>query len=1158
MRPSLKFVSKGISLANPVDQMPPGLFPVLENVRVTKDGEIVVREGTNGVLNVGGGRIHSLHRMNNNVDSTFARISGIGTKLYNDVTEEDTGYSGSPLSLVPFRPNRSPEPWMYVGDSARMRKMKTDGRNYQMGVIPPSAVPVCSIAQPLYTFIGSYETLAGWSATGTASGLALVSRFSTTISDLLYDSGVSGWLNIIPVVYNQNLQPGATVTINGSEKVKIAQVRAAVTNTTIAAIKYDDETTPTGECSIVFTNVTQNLRSNSMITLGAELVRVEDVIVGQDGTPSIRCTTTGTHAAGEAVTGHASFRVYVVGTYAATQSLTGNVLSFAVADGTGYVSNPLGINLGSINGRQITGDDYVHVSVLIDDPAKLVEARAVLDIGDGSFTQNFLYKNIRPSDITSNVQGTLDSTVTQQIVVNNQTYTERIVTPTSGPFAGLSVPLPLTQPTNAQLLSTGSAQWTEVVFKVSDMVRAGTDQTVSLSTVAAIRFEFNASAAINVLVGSWWIGGTYGPDVDAVSNPLQYATRYLASETGAKSNPSPALITGLLPQREAVNVTLTPSTDPQVDTIQILRFGGGLNQWVVVANCQNLPGSYQDQLPTGNIQANEVVEFDNYIPFPVVDLAHTGFCDVVGTTVRLVAGVTPFPGSRFNTDWVAGTVITINGVACTLYASPQSEFQLRLTQSMGWINAAAFQIEEPLIAGKPLPAMWGFGGQGIGTFLFGVGDPYNQGFLRWCKGNNPDTASDNGNLEITSPSEPLINGLEYDSRCFVFSSERLFSIIPNFGTVNIGGVGENVGGQNGSQFSAQVVVSNAGLYARWGFCVTPFGLAWVGKDGIYLWGGGDAKNITDPTLYPLFPHDGVQGSVTNGFYPPDYTQPDRLRLSYAGHSLYFTYLDTNGKSRCLRFDFTHMGWFPYVYPYGADLIYQEEGEVNSVLVAGNDGVVYQMVDTDTDQGTKIACKVRTPAIDSGDSRAQKLYSDQTLMFIGDVTVQTLLNNFNLTLPAVILSSLSQSPVVFAADPDRLYRNIGLDISWAGTAQLFEYQPNYVLEPYEAYSFTSFPGNAGYDGFSCAKEAYVSVLSTAQATLVITVDGSDFNFPIPATGGKVKRFRIVLPPIKGMVWNYRANCPSLFTLLPDQTVVMMKPWGASTAFQPFRPFLPYVT
>ncbi len=1108
-----KFIVKGISLANPVDLMPPGFYPQLLNVRADANGEIDCRQGIKQILATNGGSpVHSLRRVNDAVDSTFTRFSGIGTNLYRDESVIDSGYSGDPLSILPFRPNRSPSPYVYIADSKRMQKVDKAGNVLGVGILPCPTAPVVELDAPNYEFIDLLNISTGWTGTGTSSSPTPVSRFASAISQILYDTGNNRWACIVPASADQNLQVGMWMKVSpagpGGEDAIVAEVHRPITDTIVQGILYEQDLT--GYCSIVIKDSSPNLQPNSVINIGGEFVRVIDIYQGQQGA-SIRCFTLATHHAGETILGAMSFRLFLTLNHVTGENLNGYSLTFATTTGIGMVGKTGAIKLdvitpyaeAGIGGRPVSPDDYIHISLKLDNPTNLIEGRVILDIGDGSFSQNYLYKVITAADLGVTTDEITDDTESAQL------------------------------------------QWTELKFKVSELIRAGTDKTKSLATVAAIGISINCAADVQATISSWWIGGTFGLDVTPADAPIQYAIRYRDSRTGAKSNPSPATRTGLVPQRDQAVIRVVASPDPQVDTIDLLRFGGGLNQWVVVGAHPNEDQIIRDNLPTLYIQANEVVEFDNYMPFPVSDLPHNSTGDVCGTIVRWTGG------DKFDTRWVAGSVVFVNGVACTLYGSPPSDELLNLVESAGSGTDLPLQFPEPTIAGMPLPAVWQFGGQGIGTFMMGVGDPYNPGFLRWCKGNDPDAASDKGNLEITSPSEPLMNGCEYDGRSFVLSTERLFAVFPNFAT------------PGATQFTAQVVVSNAGLFSRFAFCVTPYGIAWVSKDGIYLFSGSATpKNLTNDTLYPMFPHGGVTSIPVGGYYPPDYAKP--LRLSFADNSLFFTYVDSQGNPACLRFDFSLLGWFPYAYSPTASIFYQEEGdEVNSTLMGGSDGNIYQFQEERRDGAAPIVCHLRTPSLDMGDSRTLKYFSDSIVDSTGTFVATTIgFNNHSITGSTSSISSATreQNPLPIAlldGDELGLYRNISLDLAWIGSEfqRLYEWQTNAVVQP----NVQSTPGlvtqytDHGYVGYSHLKEAWMGYISTAPVTFTIWVDGVEHSYTLPSSGGKLKKFKIMLGPLKGKMLMYKMSSDKQFIPYPGDMAVMVKPWGVDQKFAPFRPF-----
>jgi hypothetical protein len=419
------------------------------------------------------------------------------------------------------------------------------------------------------------------------------------------------------------------------ELSRVHAVTEPIPATVIAGIVYDEGTD--GWCSIALYDYSDNLKPNCIIDLAGEFVIVKDVVVGLDGLPSIRCITVGTHGIGEAVTGHLSFRCYTSFVHLNGQPLLSNALTFLAGAGEAVVQKASVLNLSKITptsggARPIEPADYIHISIMVQDPTQLIAGKIAIDIGDGSFAQNYFYKTFLPTELS------------------------------------------------------GKDQWREYTFKVSEMTRVGTDESKSLATVSALALSAEVKADTQVSFAGWWVGGTHGLDTTAATAAIQYAYRYRDSRTGAKSNPSPVLRTGLFPKREQAVIWVRESPDPQTDSIDLLRFGGGLNQWVVVGSYPNVFGPIRDSTQTNFVEANELVEFDNYQPWPISDLPQLGRCNVAGTTVEWVSG------DKFNIGWVAGSLIIVNGVACTLYGSPTSDTKLFLVESAGYGSDVPFSL----------------------------------------------------------------------------------------------------------------------------------------------------------------------------------------------------------------------------------------------------------------------------------------------------------------------------------------------------------------------------------------------------------------------------------------------------------------------------------
>jgi hypothetical protein len=83
------------------------------------------------------------------------RVWGIGPRLHRDTLGtyvdpitglEFTGFSGDPLSLVPFQGTDSRVPWMFVGDTAVLKKAGAAANNefFQWGIDPPTSAVIAA------------------------------------------------------------------------------------------------------------------------------------------------------------------------------------------------------------------------------------------------------------------------------------------------------------------------------------------------------------------------------------------------------------------------------------------------------------------------------------------------------------------------------------------------------------------------------------------------------------------------------------------------------------------------------------------------------------------------------------------------------------------------------------------------------------------------------------------------------------------------------------------------------------------------------------------------------------------------------------------------------------------------------------------------------
>lgn len=540
-----------------------------------------------------------------------------------------------------------------------------------------------------------------------------------------------------------------------------------------------------------------------------------------------------------------------------------------------------------------------------------------------------------------------------------------------------------------------------------------------------------------------------GPDIGTTNNPYVYRFRARADSklnTGAVSNLGPPVrdVNGLSPSSvggatdppSSILVTLPQAhPDPQVLWIDVYRYGGSLTNWTYIGTLPNTAGlTLYDGFNDLAIASNDIAEFDDNQPFLSVDTSKNGTCDVVSAGTGLGATVTITGGDvlrEYNPTGSApfyplGDQIAINGTLFTFYRSPDDPSTVEILEDTPSISGASWIMTTPEMMSQNIPCIWGpFGGGLTGIFVFGCGDALRPGAIYWTKGNHPESHPGRNVLDITGASEPLMNGCLYNGNSFVYSTNRMFALYPSLGQV--------------SDFVALEIPNSRGLFARWGLTVTPWGMAFIGKDGIYLTSGGQPMSLTDEDLYPIFPHEfsGLSNSPANfplidglgvvgQFFPPDFARPDDMRLSFGDGFLYFDYVDQEAIRRTLvgKFDAPtgkFVGWVSRdTYDPPVSTHYFETMEDTGVdgisstriLMGTTNGWIATFSETaqDSDFGNPINWQVMTGSFDTGDPRPRKHWGDVEIdidSVCNEIDVQVGFDNFT-SLSALATGSFNQN------------------------------------------------------------------------------------------------------------------------------------------------------
>jgi len=928
-KPGERLAMHGMDLVNPPDGLRPGKLAYAQNVRAYVGERTSARAAEDSSVMTLGASVHSLRRLNDLTPAGpplgYVLIGGAAGILYANGVQVASGLSGNPLSLIPFRPAASVQPWMYVGDSEvagvqigswaapnGMLKVRSDGLCYAMGIEEPQLAPtINSIPVP------------------SASAISLLGPVTV---EYWLDSPHSG-----PVAQY--------IWKNAGDATGSGPIRTA--------------TPPAGTISGNSLLFVQSLASPFPVNWTQYQI--------YNGTVNIDATGLNiTWVNGTQFSGLAAGDTVIIGTglftIAAAPSPTNTTFSITTA----YAPAP--------------ANDIAYQAVAVSGSVPLITPA----------TSNFNVAMTGTFYVPAAGDYTLTAFFKDDIIWgigNSAAGKVSLVSYTGGSYFGQNSFAGQTEtalngypllPRNPNEFDGGNGFGEANTFGGSTVV-------LNFSTPGNYPFEIDWDywnyfyATFTLLCSAGNVGaGTSNilPISPAVITEAQYRYTYRSSPTGATSNPSPESLEQTLSVL-ANTLQATPSTDPQVDKIDWYRLDTGLLNFTYVGTGPNSPAPFSDTLLDTEVAANPILQFDNYQPFPSIDLPKSGLVNVTNGVVTWVSG------NQFNTRWLAGTVIIVGTIAFTLNTRPTSSTQLTCSNVtvQGGVEVVVvpadgtnivYEIAEPTLAAQPLPYL--FGPTDNINFIFGVGDPLRPGTLYWCKGDNLDSAPDTNQQDITSPSEVLVNGAMSGGRGVVFSTERAWLIMPNFFNALA-----TVQGTVGSTWSLQESSIDRGLYIPKALAIEASGnIFFRVKDGIHASRGGAAsKSITDDDIYNLFSHEGsIPEPVTRGAYtawPPDDTKPQYQDMECANGYLYYDYLDVNGFYRTLVFDIQGKGWVVDAYQYQARIHRLEEGgNVNGTLVGCSDGSVRRLVDSGVEQACAV---ILTRCEIAGDVRALKHFGD---------------------------------------------------------------------------------------------------------------------------------------------------------------------------------------
>jgi len=166
----------GLQLNPAADVVTPTDYQRLTNVTHETDRELTARAGLTALATVGQPAVHTLQRVADPEAGTWTRLVGAGGSIYRGtsgaLTAIDAGYSGDPLTLVPYRPPLSGDPWVFVADRWRMRKIRMDGLTLPIGLPAPGGACAAVLGDHWRTQIAAVDPNFNYENPGVDDGTA--------------------------------------------------------------------------------------------------------------------------------------------------------------------------------------------------------------------------------------------------------------------------------------------------------------------------------------------------------------------------------------------------------------------------------------------------------------------------------------------------------------------------------------------------------------------------------------------------------------------------------------------------------------------------------------------------------------------------------------------------------------------------------------------------------------------------------------------------------------------------------------------------------------------------------------------------------------------------------------------------------------------------
>lgn len=456
--------------------------------------------------------------------------------------------------------------------------------------------------------------------------------------------------------------------------------------------------------------------------------------------------------------------------------------------------------------NQVTDFDLIVLTLQVSAPANIASIALQFDVNNSGYTSSYYTATISPAYYQGSIAGQLSAyeSTTNQILAD----TIGILTgdqPTGSTTAQLS-------PSN---FSTGASAWIAVYIPRGNFLPVGNAGQPSLdwsnitgwqlvieTTAEVVTGDGSSTVSANGLYLQWG----YGPSSFAgVGYDWRYT--YYNANTGTESSPSPeqqfnsqfGYLPSLTPPfylRQAAQVTVYASTDPQVTHIRFYRRGGEYaSNWFLDGQIPNVGiahGSnigqvqYKDVIGDASLAQAQPLALDNDPP-----VTSSLVTPIQTTLAAPTAG--PLTGQSYYGTFAPQRITTVDSsaifvenqivavgnadnlelttVVSTAFSSPGS-FQaiLRLQHNAGEQVSATSVPRQPC-------SLAALSNQGGVTQAWLAGDPNNPHYLYFSKPGLPENFSPANYIAVSSPSDPIMLVVNWRGTIVVATTQTWYVIV---------------------------------------------------------------------------------------------------------------------------------------------------------------------------------------------------------------------------------------------------------------------------------------------------------------------------------------------------------------------------------------------